>query len=128
MQNTCICGNKKPFEKCCKRFVSGTQYPKTPEQLMRSRYSAYALGGFGDYLLETWLPSMSQGLSSEELSASNTQWTRLSVIDKSQKGDDGIVEFKAFFVDEHGQEAQLHERSVFKRIKGKWLYVGGEVN
>lgn len=124
----CPCHSAKAFKKCCDRFLNAGQYPKTPEQLMRSRYSAYALGGYGDYLLQTWLPAMSQELSVEMLSEKNTEWTGLQVLAKSQKGDDAMVEFKAFHLDEHKQQAVLHEKSVFKRIQGKWLYVGGEVS
>jgi SEC-C motif-containing protein len=127
MTAVCICNSKKPFKKCCQRFLDGGEYPKTPEQLMRSRYSAYAIGGYGEYLLKTWLPSTSQGLSIEQLSTNDTKWTDLVIIQKSQKGDDGFVEFKAYFLDDEGQQSVLHEQSVFKRVKGKWLYVGGEV-
>lgn len=94
---------------------------------MRSRFSAFSLGGHGQYLLDTWLPSMTKGLTVEELSSNAIQWLSLKVLDKSQSGDDGIVEFEARFIDEAGQHQVLHEKSVFKRIAGKWFYIGGEV-
>lgn len=125
--NPCLCGRPKAFNECCGRFINGLQYPKTPEQLMRSRYSAYALGGCGDYLLATWHPMTSQGLTAQELSRSNTRWSHLEVLEKSQQGDNGFVEFKAYFIGENDQLACLHEKSVFKWIKGRWHYVGGEV-
>ena len=65
----CICGSKKAFGACCARFLSGEQQAKTPEQLMRSRYSAYALGNHGEYLLRTWFPPTARGLSAAILSA-----------------------------------------------------------
>lgn len=133
--NVCPCHSNKLFNKCCDRFLNAGLYPKTPEQLMRSRYSAYALGGYGDYLLNTWLPATSQGLSAEQLSAKESEWTDLIVLAKSQKGDDGFVEFKAYYIDRDKSDSivdkdkkVLHEKSVFKRIQGKWLYVGGEVS
>lgn len=93
---------------------------------MRSRYSAYALGGYGEYLLKTWSPSSSQGLSAEQLSEKTVEWIGLDVISKRQKNDDGFVEFKAYFLDENQQESSMHERSVFQRMNGKWLYLGRE--
>ncbi|MDX2463868.1 MAG: YchJ family metal-binding protein, partial [Porticoccus sp.] len=68
MTDLCICNRKKSFDKCCGRFLSGGLYAKTPEQLMRSRYSAYALGGYGDYLLATWFSATSAGLNAKDLS------------------------------------------------------------
>jgi len=59
---SCICGESKPFAKCCNRFLSGKQNAKTPEQLIRSRFSTYALGGYGEYLISTWLPASAKGL------------------------------------------------------------------
>ena len=128
MKELCICGSGKAFEKCCGRFLCDTQVAKTPEQLMRSRYSAYALGGYGDYLLNTWHPATSQGLISPELSQKQHDWLQLEVIDRAQEGDSGEVEFKASYRDKNGQVQVLHERSSFTRVAGRWLYVGGEVS
>lgn len=94
---------------------------------MRSRYSAYALGGYGDYLLETWFPATAKGLTANELCLRTCDWVELEVLNKSQKGDQGMVEFNAWFHDAQGDKQVLHEKSVFQRINGRWLYVGGEV-
>ena len=91
---SCICGKSKPFVKCCDQFLSGKQNAKTPEQLMRSRFSAYALGGHGEYLVSTWLPTSAKGLVASELSEKTVSWKRLEVISSSQQGDNGVVEFK----------------------------------
>lgn len=129
--NACICQSGKDFSKCCSRFLykqpsSKQQYAKTPEQLMRSRYSAYALGGYGQYLLDTWLPTMTQGLSAFELSLKNTDWLGLQVINKSQQGDNATVEFIARYMAKDDEELH-HELSTFKRIQGRWYYVDAEV-
>lgn len=100
------------------------QRAKTPVQLMRSRYSAYALGGFGDYLLATWSPVNAAGLSAAELSVRSVEWQELLILSKSQQGDVGTVEFKARFLDRHGKADYHHETSLFERINGRWLYVG----
>lgn len=127
MSEVCVCGSGKVFQKCCGRFLNKNQLAKTPEQLMRSRYSAYALGGYGEYLLKTWLPSMAQGLSVVELSQKSNDWIRLEVLDKSQQGDNGTVVFNAYYQHADGTEQSMHEKSIFKRIKGQWLYVGREI-
>ncbi len=94
---------------------------------MRSRYSAYALGGHGDHLLRTWFPATAQNLTTAELSIRSCDWFKLEILNKSQTGDAGIVEFKAHFHDSNGEPNALHEKSVFARVNGKWFYVGGEV-
>lgn len=94
---------------------------------MRSRYCAYALGGYGDYLLRTWFPATAAGLSVPGLSQRTVNWNGLEVLGKSQTGDDGMVEFIAHFTDAEGKQQAMHEKSIFKRVHGRWLYVGGEV-
>ena len=126
MNTPCPCGKAKTLDQCCGRFHSGKQSAKTPEQLMRSRYSAYSLGGLGKYLLNTWHPAMVKDLTVDSLSEKSCKWIKLEIISKSQKGDEGTVEFKAYFVDEKGNENIMHEQSYFQRLSGKWLYVGAE--
>jgi SEC-C motif domain protein len=120
--NYCPCGSNKPFSQCCGRFLSGAQHAKTPEQLMRSRFSAFFLGGYGQYLLDTWAVECRGGLTAIDLNTRETDWQRLEIIDRSQSGNQGMVEFKAFFTDEEGVECRHHERSSFERRKGRWLY------
>lgn len=127
---SCICGKLKPFAKCCGRFLSGKQNAKTPEQLVRSRFSAYVLGGYGEYLISTWLPVSAQGMTASELSEKIVNWQRLKVISSSQQGDTGTVEFKAWFYKSSSSEEMevMHEISEFVRIQSRWLYFGGQVN
>lgn len=106
---------------------------------MRSRFTAYALGGYGDYLLNTWFPATAQGLTAEQLSHRELNWQKLEVLSKSQQGDEATVEFKAYYLpkassspgdgspaigDQHGL---MHEVSEFRRVSGRWYYIGGRV-
>ncbi|MFT6725267.1 MAG: SEC-C motif-containing protein [Arenicella sp.] len=100
---------------------------KTPLQLMRSRFSAFALGGHGAYLLSTWLSVASEGLSEFELSQASLNWQRLEIIDKSQNGERGSVEFKAYYLDHNSEQQLHHEISEFRRISGRWFYAKGQV-
>ncbi len=94
---------------------------------MRSRYTAYCQGGQGAYLLQSWFPATARGLTATELSERTVQWQGLNVLSSSQDGDTGEVEFIASFRDADGKAGQLHEKSVFQRVAGRWFYVGGEV-
>jgi SEC-C motif-containing protein len=127
---SCICGKSKPFVKCCDRFLSGKQDAKTPEQLMLSRFSAYALGGYGEYLISTWFPASAKGLTAADLSEKTLDWKDLNVISSSQQGDNGVVEFKARFSKSPSSDNMetMHEISEFVRIQSRWLYVGGRVS
>lgn len=123
----CSCCSGNSFEQCCEPYLSGAKIAATPEQLMRSRYSAYALGNYGKYLLATWFPPMAQHLDEAQLDNSDTQWLSLTVLNSAVKGDDGEVSFEARYKDAES-DAVMHENSVFKRLGKRWFYVGGEVS
>ncbi|GAB1256628.1 YchJ family protein [Aurantivibrio plasticivorans] len=129
MLRNCLCDSGKVFAECCEPYLNESQVAKTPVQLMRSRYVAYALGGYGEYLLKTWFPATAQGLDAAELSQRTINWQRLEVVNKAQHGDHGTVEFNAYFLPEHADQLEtMHEVSEFQRIAGRWLYVGKVVS
>jgi SEC-C motif domain protein len=146
MNEGCPCGSKKSFADCCGRFLDAGENPRTPEQLMRSRYSAYCLGHYGEYLVRTWLTAVELGYSAADFNKEPEQkvrWQKLEIVKSTQKGNLGTVEFKAYFVESNslsfvkgegrGEDLQKggrgedlkvhHERSLFKRIDGRWFYV-----
>ena len=122
----CICGSQQWFSRCCEPFLKGAKPAPTPEKLVRSRYSAYALGGHGEYLLKTWFAPMAKGLSAEDLSQLHQQWLGLVVLGSGVSGNDGWVEFKASYRD-NNDVVEMHEKSVFTRLANSWFYIGGEV-
>jgi SEC-C motif-containing protein len=96
----------------------------TAERLMRSRFSAFAVGD-GSYLLATWHPRTrpdSLGLDPD------VEWRRLEILDVTAGGADdaeGTVEFVAHYWDVSGRRrGQQHENSAFVREDGQWFYVG----
>ena len=125
--NDCPCGSSKPFKQCCERFLNGSAVTATPKQLMRSRYTAYALGNYGEYLMATWLPESSKGHTAVSLSEKNNEWVKLEILNSQQKADEGMVEFNAYYKVDDGSLNILHEKSTFRRIDGRWYYVEGEV-
>lgn len=53
---SCPCGSGRPYAECCGALHRGERAAATAEELMRSRYSAFARGDEG-YLIRTWHPS-----------------------------------------------------------------------
>ncbi len=127
MNNLCVCQSGKSFKLCCDKFLNQSQHAKTPVQLMRSRYSAFALGGYGEYLLATWNSQQSSGMTAAELSMKTNTWVNLEIVEKAQKGDKGCVEFRAFYLDDNGETVEHHEKSDFERVSGRWFYLRGDV-
>lgn len=126
MPNTlCPCGSKKAFNACCGQFLEQGQFAKTPEQLMRSRFTAFFLGGHGQYLVDTWAPENRGGLQAIDLNQRETEWLRLEILVKSQTGNVGEVEFNAYFKDGENEGCH-HEHSYFERRGGRWLYVSAK--
>lgn len=119
----CYCGKSSEFEACCGPYLGGTSFPLNPEQLMRSRYTAYVLGNV-DYLLQTTHPNTRRFHRREDIlqwSTSNT-WIRLEVITAKKE----FVHFKAYFRDYLGRSQVHEERSRFKKEHGKWYYLDAQ--
>jgi SEC-C motif-containing protein len=116
----CPCGGES-LDVCCGPFISGNAVPETPEQLMRSRYSAYVLGDEA-YLRATWDPDT---CPPEPLVEPNISWVGLEVRSSQHESDEGIVEFVAR-AKVGGRARRLHETSRFVRREGRWLYVDGD--
>jgi SEC-C motif domain protein len=120
----CACGYAAAYEKCCGRYHAGALHLQapTPEALMRSRYSAYALG-LRDYIVATWHESTRP--AQLERFDSGVKWLGLTVKRAWIASDnEGFVEFVARSKPNGGGPAQrLEELSRFVRVDGTWLYV-----
>lgn len=119
----CPCGGPD-YDGCCGALHRGDRSAATAEALMRSRFSAFAVGDVA-YLLSSWDPATRPG--DLELDDSMT-WRRLQIVDTEGGGpadQTGIVEFRAQYVQD-GRRQILHERSRFRRGgDGAWRYVDG---
>ncbi len=121
----CPCGSDASYEDCCQPFHRGHSKPATAEQLMRSRYSAYAYRQV-DYLIESYHPSMRSKRLREDLIATiqNADWIYLRILSSSggKEGDkQGKVAFVAgYFMD--GEQLETREHSRFRRFEGDWKY------
>ncbi len=119
----CPCLSGLVYDECCGPLHAGTRLAPTATALMRSRYSAFAVGDAA-YLLATWAPETRP--ATLELDAS-VSWFRLDIVGATRGGlsdSEGTVEFVAHSrVD--GVAAQQHEISRFAKRSGRWLYVDG---
>ncbi len=120
----CPCGSGAAYEACCGRYHAGPLHllAPTPEALMRSRYSAYALG-LRNYVLDTWHASTRP--EHMERFDSGVKWLGLTVKRTWTAGsDEGFVQFVARSKLPGGGPAQrLHEFSRFVHVDGRWQYV-----
>ncbi|OBA88569.1 zinc chelation protein SecC [Mycobacteriaceae bacterium 1482268.1] len=120
----CPCGSGEQFGRCCLPLHAGERQAATAEELMRSRYSAYAVGDL-DYVWRTWHPRTRP----ETLNPSDDVWTGLEILDAvaGQPDDDmGVVEFRAHYR-RNRRTGVVHERSRFAVRARRWLYVDGEL-
>lgn len=142
MIDPCPCGGYEShttYAECCQPFHTGKGYPQTPEQLMRSRYSAFCKQDAA-YLVESLHSSQRSANLQAELEASfaNTQWQSLRIVSSKQQGSEGWVEFVAFYLAKSAQQStssseqalttpeQLHEHSRFVIEDERWRYIDGK--
>lgn len=127
----CPCCSGKSFSQCCEPIINQQSAP-TALALMRSRYTAYTLH-LVDYLYETTHPRTRKNYSIHEIEkwAKESDWKKLEIVSLEHgKINDtrGIVEFKAFYTNQHGKSQLHHEKSNFAKQDGKWYYLDGLIN
>lgn len=128
MNTACPCGFGSLYPDCCGKLHAGGTAP-TALQLMRSRYSAFAVG-HTDYLLRTWHASTRpDDLELEDTELDNkVRWLRLIIEHTSLGGpfdDTGTVTFTAIGRGPDGRFEQ-RESSRFVREHGEWFYFDGK--
>lgn len=133
----CPCGTGETYGACCHRYhapynATGELTAPTPEALMRSRFTAFALGLTG-YLQATWHPSTRP----THLDLDDTlRWYRLDVHTTTGSPFDtqGTVEFAAYYRSQPGTPTDQRvkgvqsENSRFLRNNGTWYYLDGQVS
>lgn len=105
--------------------------PDTAEQLMRSRYTAYARCDV-PYIIHTTHPSTRAQYNPKAIKewAASSVWEKLEIV-STNKGavtdTIGYVEFKAYYSDSKKQHHIHHEYSTFEKSGTTWFFVEGEV-
>lgn len=126
----CPCGSGASLAACCGPILAGAPAP-TAEALMRSRYTAYVLQDL-DHIERTQAAETRLGFDRRraESTARAVEWTGLEILATSGGGaadETGTVEFAAHHR-EGGRSHALREVSRFRRERGRWVYVDGQVS
>jgi SEC-C motif-containing protein len=128
-QQPCPCGGGR-YGRCCRPLHRQERAAVSAEQLMRSRYSAFALAEL-DHLLRTQPSSepLLQRRRSLEASCRQLRWCGLEIVATEGGGPtdlEGTVTFVARY-SVGGQPGVLREQSRFGReggrLDGAWLYL-----
>lgn len=127
----CVCGSGRKARACCLPLHEGAA-AASPEALMRSRYAAYACARVG-YLVATTHPDSPHRRAdarawAEELRAycAALDCDGLTVHEAGLDADGGYVSFTAR-LRLGGQDVSFRERSRFRQVDGRWLYLDGVV-
>ena len=126
----CTCGSGRHFEGCSGPIIAG-EAPETAEALLRSRYTAFAMGNT-DYLVDTLTPDIRDSFDQieAESTAADAKWQSLEIRSITGGGIDdetGSIEFVAKFRLRDEQRVH-HELSKFRREEGQWMCAGGQTN
>ncbi|MFS0867669.1 YchJ family protein [Microbacterium sp. 179-B 1A2 NHS] len=116
----CPCGGGA-FGACCGPILAGDAAP-TAERLMRSRYTAFAVGD-AQHLRDTWFPATRPATVALDAA---TRWRRLEIVATGGEpgADSATVRFRASWADERSRRGGvMEEDSRFVRRSGRWYYV-----
>jgi SEC-C motif domain protein len=122
----CPCQSGQPYQICCSPLHQGVVLVQSPEQLMRSRYSAYALGHI-DYIVHTTVLVQQPLLDQRGIRAwsQNSQWLGLTVYEQKiarHSVHHAWVRFTAKWQDQQGLH-QHDELSAFVQVGQQWFFI-----
>ncbi len=125
---TCIifpCKSGRPYVDCCGPVIDGSRPAPSADALMRSRYSAFALG-CDAWLRQSWHPqTRPENFSTAD---QHLKWLGLKLIRHQTTGHNTAeVEFVARYR-AGGRGGRLHETSRFVREGNQWFYLDGDVH
>ena len=131
MPMQCPCSSKKTYDNCCKPLHDG-QPAEDALQLMRSRFSAYALD-LPNYIVASTHPASPQYVANifawkrsiSRFSRSNN-FVKLEILDFKAQPHLATVTFIAHLTHE-GEDCSFTEKSFFEVHRGRWLYRGGQL-
>lgn len=131
-KNDCPCGSGLRYTECCRPLHRGVREAADAVQLMRSRYSAYAMKE-APYLWKTLAASHEDRRRAEEEvlreirhSASVFKYTGLKVLDSQPPDEAGVAKVLFYArVFQNGRNLSFVELSDFVQEEGAWRYRGG---
>ena len=129
-EELCPCSSGKTFGECCGPVLAGERKAATAAELMRARYSAYAVCDV-DFLFRSSGPEV-RGEFDEKTTrewSKAAEWKGLDIIETEAGGvddEDGYVTFVAHYTAKE-QVCEHRERSYFKKLEGEWRFIDGEM-
>lgn len=123
----CPCCSQKNYQECCGPFIENSILPNSPEELMRSRYTAFCRKNI-DYIIKTMCGAAAENFDilQTKKSCNHIKWIKLNIISTKLMADGaGFVEFVAHYIIDNKQYI-LHELSEFHFINKRWYYVDGK--
>lgn len=127
----CLCGSEKKYKKCCRIYHEGAN-PSTAEELMRSRYTAFATKKI-EYIINTTHKNNTdyteniETWSFDVLNFCNfTKFEKLEVLEVINGDKESFVTFKAT-LKQANEDSSFTEKSRFLKEDGKWFYVDGTI-
>ena len=127
----CPCGSLKKYKKCCKPFHDKITFPKTALELMKSRFSAFAVL-IADYIIFTTHENNSDYISdlkswNQDIMnfSKNKRFERLEILDFIEGEVESFVTFKATLFQDN-TDISFIEKSRFLKVEDKWLYIDGQ--
>lgn len=149
LNQKCFCGTDKQFSCCCLPFITKEQIPKTPEQLMRSRFSAYVVAN-GQYIYDTYAKKSQSLQSVKDINdwAETCQWIALQIHSINNADNKALattasaeqfVEFSAFYItDDTLYELRENSRFILENTalaadskgdnhQSQWRYIDGDI-
>ena len=118
INSPCPCGSGKKYKKCCGIFHKGA-YPKDVLSLMKSRYSAFAVGKI-DYIIKT--STFQNDYEDLKAFSSSCEFKKLEIL---ESGEDFVTFRATIFCG--SEDASFSEKSFFTKVDGKWKYERGEM-
>ncbi len=122
----CPCGSGQKYKKCCAPYHKGA-ITQNALLLMKSRYSAYAVGK-SDYTIRTTHPDNADFSEdtktwkrSIDLFCQETDFQKLEILEWVDGEEEAFVTFKASL-----SSGILMEKSRFLKVDGRWFYHSGE--
>lgn len=129
--DVCPCGSLKKYKKCCKPFHDKITSPKNALELMKSRFSAFAVCN-SEYIISTTHennPDFTQNLKSwnnDILNFSqNTRFEKLEILEFIDDEIESFVTFEAILFQDKN-DISFIEKSKFLKVEGIWKYVDGQ--
>ncbi len=124
----CPCQSGYKYKKCCAMYHKGAVV-KNALLLMRSRYSAYAVGDSA-YIMRTTHPEnpdfsedITTWRTSIDLFCQQTEFENLEILEWSDGAEEAFVTFRATL-----SSGVMIEKSRFLQVSERWLYVDGIIS